>query len=280
MKGFESNMNQLENQGYYNPDLVIDYAEYNVIDAYEINAYMAKVFGWMFYGLLVTVLTTVALVLGINSSPAFAQLIETAFNLMLFIILAQFGLVIALGARVHAMHPTTAKMLFTLYAALNGLTFGLIVYFFGAYVIGMGTVVAAFGITCVSFGAMAIYGMTTKKDLTSWGSLLFVGLIGILLAGFASMFMQSGMLDFIVIVGGLVLFLGIVAHRTNMIKSQYAQVILQGQNEDGTIDQYQYTLAENLAINSALGLYLAFVNIFLRVLMILARAKGGGGGRR
>jgi len=173
------------------------------------------------------------------------------------------------------MNPGTAKLLYVIYAMLNGLSFGFVVFLFGAYVVGMSTVVAAFGITAVCFGIMAVYGLTTKNDLTHYGSLLFMGLIGIIIAGFVNWFLlRSDMLEFVILVGGLAIFLGLVAVKTERIKNYYAQVVLHGGNPDGSLTEEQEAFASNLAIHGALTLYLAFVNIFLRVLMLLARAKG------
>jgi len=266
-------MNQHE---YYDPNNFVDMS---ALEEYAINAYIVKVFGWMFFGLLITALTTVAIVIGTNASVAFAEFIASTLEFTLFIVIAQVIMVFVMSARVHRMHPTTAKMLYIIYAALNGLTFGLLVYIFAVNYVGMETVVAAFGITAVSFGAMAIYGLTTKKDLTSMGSLLFMGLIGIIIAGVVNIFLGNSMFEFLILVGGLGIFLGLVAYHTNRIKNCYAQVALYGDNPDGGLTYEQEALASNLAIHGALTLYLAFINIFLRVLLLLARAKGGGGRR-
>ncbi|MCL2285943.1 MAG: Bax inhibitor-1/YccA family protein [Firmicutes bacterium] len=257
-------MNQHE---YYDPDNFVDIS---LLEEYAINSYVAKVFGWMFFGLLVTTLTTVAIVVGTNASMAFAQFIATALEFTLAIVIVQFVLVFFMSARVHRMHPSTAKLLYVVYAALNGLTFGLIVYIFGAYYVGMSTVVAAFGITAVSFGVMAVYGFVTRSDLTNIGNLLIMGLFGVIIAGVANWFLGNTFLEFIIIVGGLGIFLGLVAYHTNRIKNCYAQVALYGDNPDGTLTWEQEALASNLAIHGALTLYLAFINIFLRVLILLA----------
>lgn len=266
-------MNQ---EQYYDPENFVDIS---TVDEYAINAYVVRVFGWMFYGLLVTTLTTLVLIIGTNSSAAFAYFISTTMEFSLIIFGVQFVLVWVMSARVHRMNPFTAKVMYTIYAALNGITIGLFVYLFVVLYVGIATVGAAFGITCISFGIMAIYGLTTQRDLTSFGSLLFMGLIGVLIAGFTNWFLGSTMLEFLVLVGGLGLFLGIVAWKTNIIKNQYAQVVLHGENEDGTLSYEQEALASNLAIHGALTLYLTFINIFLRILILLARMKGGGGRR-
>jgi len=257
-------MNQHE---YYDPDNFVDMS---MLEEYAINAYVARVFGWMFFGLLITALTTVAIVVGTNANVAFAEFIASTLEFTVVIVLAQFVMVFFMSARVHRMHPSTAKMLYVIYAALNGLTFGLVVYIFGAYYVGMSTVVAAFGITAVSFGAMAIYGLVTKKDLTGMGNLFIMGLFGVIIAGFVNWFLGNTMLEFLILVGGLGVFLGLVAYHTNRIKNCYAQVALYGDNPDGSLTYEQEALASNLAIHGALTLYLAFINIFLRVLLLLA----------
>lgn len=266
-------MNQ---DGYYNPELAVDiYA----VDEYQMNAYVARVFGWMFFGLLVTTLTTAGIVFGIYQSAAFAEFIASALNLILLVFVFEFIIVGYLSVRVHQMHPTTAKVLYTLYAMLNGFTFGLLVFILGQYYIGMATIGIAFGISAASFGIMAMYGLTTRRDLTRFGNLLFMGLFGVLIAGVATWFMRSTFLDFVVMAGGLVIFLGLVAYHTFRIKNCYAQVVLNGSNPDGSLTWEEEAFASNLAIHGALSLYLAFINIFLRVIMILARMKGGGGRR-
>ena len=261
-------MNQHE---YYDPENLIDTS---YTDQYAINSFVARVFGWMFLGLIITTLTTIGIIAGINSSYAFASFIATALEFMIIVFLGQFALVHFISARVHRMNPGTAKLLYVIYAMLNGLTFGLVVYMFGAYVVGMSTVAAAFGITAVSFGIMSIYGLTTKNDLTHYGSLLSMGLIGIIIASVVNWFLGNSMLDLIVLVGGLVIFLGLVAVYTERIKNCYAQAVLHGDNPDGSLTEEQEAYASNLAIHGALTLYLAFINIFLRILMLLARSKG------
>jgi len=261
----------------------------NQCDQQAVNAYVAKVFGWMFIGLLVTALTTFALLYGINASYAFTEFIQGFQSVAFLAILLQFGLVIALSARVAKMNPTTAKFMYLFYAALNGFTFGLVAVVY-AYATGGGmqTLGMAFGITALCFGIMAIYGLVTKSDLTRFGNLLWMGLIGLIIVSVVNIFMRSGPLDFLICVFGLFLFLGITAHRTHMIKHYFARAALGGFGNDVGYNQYdghgemasyasieQERLASNLAIVGALMLYLAFMNIFMFVLRLM-----GGGGRR
>ena len=243
----------------------------SMVDESAVNAYVARVFGWMFIGLLVTALTTVGLIF-LAQDP---YIMDMLFNVFLFVVIAELALVWAISARVTKMNPTTAKLLFLLYAAMNGLTFGFIAvlyaYMFGA---GMHTIGLAFGITAVSFGIMAVFGLTTNRDLTRMGNLAYMMLFGLIIAMVANWFMGSGMVDFLICVVGLILFMGITAYKTNAIKHHYAQVAL---SENGAasvgarVDQE--ALASNLAISGALSLYLAFINMFMFILRLLARRR-------
>jgi len=248
----------------------------NSCDQQAVNAYVAKVFGWMFFGLLVTALTTFGIIYGININEAFAHFIIQAQRLVFVVFIAEFALVIAISARVQRMNPTTAKLLYIIYAILNGFTFGLFAVLYSYYSGGgIHTLGMAFGITAVCFGIMAVYGLVTKSDLTRFGNLLWMGLIGLIIISVVNIFMRSSMIDFLICVVGLFIFLGITAHRTNMIKNHFAQVALSTEYTD----EYGYTrqsaLASNLAIVGALMLYLAFLNIFMFVLRLM-----GGGSRR
>jgi len=252
----------------------------NQLDQYAVNAYVARVFGWMFLGLMVTAITTMGIIYGINVNEAFADFIIGMQQIVFLVFIIEFALVIAISARVAKMNPSTAKLLYLLYAILNGFTFGLFAVLY-AYHSGGGihTLGLAFGLTAVCFGIMAVYGLVTKADLTRFGNLLFMGLIGIIIASVANIFMGNSMLDFLICVIGLLVFLGITAHRTHMIKHHFAYVALSADAQAGQ-DEYGYNikqsaLASNLAIVGALMLYLAFINIFMFVLRLL-----GGGSRR
>lgn len=249
--------------------------DYGHLDQHAINTYIAKVFGWMFFGLLLTAITTLGIVYGINVNEAFADFIFRMQQIVLVVFLVEFALVIAISSRVTKMNPITAKFMYILYAVLNGFTFGLfaVIYTYATggniYTLGM-----AFGITAVCFGVMAIYGLVTRADLTRFGNLLRMGLFGLIIVMLVSFFMGSSALDFLINIGGLFLFLGITAHRTQMIKNHYAEIAL----SDTHTDEYGYTsqgaLASNLAIYGALTLYLAFINMFMFIMRLM------GGSRR
>ena len=245
----------------YGPDVI----DVNQVDQESVNAYIVKVFGWMFAGLLITAVTTMGIVYGISTSYAFAQMMDSLLNMFLVIFIAKVLAIGWLSARVTQMNPVTAKLIYITYAVVNGLTFGLVAVLFAAQVGGIYTLGMAFGITAASFGIMAVYGLTTRKDLTAFSSLFRMGLIGLIIASVANMFLGNSMMDFIICVVGLFIFLGLTARDTNMIKHQFAQVALkEGSNSP---------VASNLAIMGALMLYLNFINMFMFILRLLGRNR-------
>ena len=247
------------------------------VDEYEINAYVVKVFGWMFLGLAVTALTTGAIVWGMNRSADFVELVFAmlTFPWYLAVFGAQLGIVVFLSARVMKMNPGTAKFLFLLYSSITGLTVGLMAVLISLEIGGdMSLVTTAFALTAGSFGVMAVYGHFTKKDLTGWGSLLRMALFGLIAIMVVNLFLRDSQLDFLVSIVGLVIFLGLTASHTNAIKNQYARVALGSTEESrammGTsLDREQ--LGSNLAILAAFSLYLAFINIFIFILRLMSR---------
>jgi len=261
----------MNNQDFYNPE---DCAYNNsYIDQYAINAYVAKVFGWMFIGLLVTALTTGAILYGMENSMAVADLVFGSPTIFFGIFIGQLLLVGVISGMVHSMNPFVAKVLFLVYAATNAFTVGMIIVIYTMYILGPATVAMAFGITAVSFGVMSVYGLTTRADLTRFSSLFSMGLIGVVIASVANIFLGNSMLDFLVCVIGLFVFLGLTAVDTHKIKNHYAQVALRGSNPDGSLSMEQETLASNLAIHGALMLYLDFINMLLFILRLLGRRR-------
>ena len=257
----------MNEHGYFESPL------YHGMEESIINAYVAKVFGWMFVGLLVTAMTTLAIMYGINVSYTFANTIDTlvfgpAFILVLVV---QVGIVIVLQARVHKMHTSTAKVLYLLYAASMGLTLGLITVLY-AYGTGGGlnAIGMAFMVTALCFGVMSLYGLNTKSDLTNISNLLRMGLLGLIVMMIVNMFIGSGMLDFLICAVGLFIFLGLTAAKTNRIKNHFATVALQAETGG---DEYLAQLASNLAIIGALQLYLSFVNMFMFILRLMGRRR-------
>ncbi len=215
------------------------------------TVFLAKVFNWMAAGLALTGViawfaASTALTFTIASSPLFIVLI-----------LAELGLVFYLSARVDKIQASTATALFIIYAALNGLTMSVIfLRYTGASIAG------TFMITAGMFGAMAVYGMVTKKDLSGLGSFMFMGLIGIILASVVNMFLQSSMLHMAISAIGVLVFVGLTAYDTQKIKQMGEQGIM-AQGDD---------IVQKGAILGALTLYLDFINLFWMLLTFF----GGG----
>jgi FtsH-binding integral membrane protein len=261
-------------RGYYEDAQTV--ADIGAVDEEAINGYIAKVFGWMFVGLLVTAVSTVLIIYAIDANPAFYDYIMGSPWPFLVAVIATFGLVWAITGRVTTMNPGTCKALFLLYAALNGLTFGFVAVMFAyMYVDGLYTIGMAFGVTAVCFGVMAAFGLITRSDLTRFGNLFFMGIIGLIIASVANAwFIGSWGFDFIIIVFGLLLFMGLTAYKTNMIKNHYAQIALSPNAAEAygaRVDQEG--LASNLAISGALSLYLSFINMFWYILRLMARLR-------
>ncbi|MCI5168271.1 MAG: Bax inhibitor-1/YccA family protein [Candidatus Electrothrix sp. GM3_4] len=214
--------------------------------------FLAKVFNWMAAGLALTgivawLAATSGLTRSIISSP-----------LYIVLIIAEVGLVIYLSARVEKIRAATATALFLGYAALNGLTMSVIfLRYTGASIAG------TFMITAGMFGAMALYGMVTKRDLSGMGSFMFMGLIGIIIASVVNMFLGSSTLHMAISGIGVIIFVGLTAYDVQRIKTM---------GEQGIMTQGEETLQKG-AILGALALYLDFINLFWMLLTFF------GGGR-
>lgn len=207
-----------------------------------LRSYMLKVYNTMAIGLAATGLVALLVV----NTPALLQAIAGT-PLYWIIALVELGFVIYFAARVHTMSESKAKAVFYAYAALNGLTFSVI---FAAYT--GESIARAFFITAAAFGAMSLYGYTTKRDLTGFGSFLFMGLIGLLIAMIVNIFLQSAALHFIASCAGVLIFTGLTAYDSQKIKEMYYMV---------PADR-----AGAMAIRGALSLYLDFINLMVMLL--------------
>lgn len=216
----------------------------------RVTAFLSKVYGWMFLGLLVTAGTAMA----VASSPV---LIETLIlNRILFwiLLLAPIGLVFYLSARVDKIAPGTAAGLFLLYSALVGITTSVIFLVYTAT-----SIVSAFVITSGMFGAMAVFGTFTKRSLAGVGQFMFMGLIGLIIASIVNIFLWNSMLDFVICVVGVIVFTGLTAWDAQRLKEMAVSL------PDGRVGSY--------AVVGALSLYLDFINLFFFILRLI-------GGRR
>jgi hypothetical protein len=215
---------------------------------------MLRVYNYMLLGLALTGATAWA-ALNTPLGALFFQQTAAGFSLSTLGWIAFFaplGLVFFLSFRIHAMSFSTAQTVFWIYAALMGI--GLAPLF----VIYTATSVAqVFFITSATFGAMSLWGYTTKRDLTSWGSFLFMGLIGIIIASVVNIFLGSGTMSLVISIIGVIVFTGLTAYDTQKIKESYDVVSHDGQ------------LAGKSAIMGALNLYLDFINLFIMLLRLL-----------
>jgi uncharacterized protein len=210
------------------------------------QAFLRYAWTWMFGGLMLTAATAFAVTL----SPALQQLV---FNPVMSIVLlvSTLGIVVFLSFRVTKLAPTTAGGLFIAYAVLNGLMLSGILFVYTG-----GTIVSAFVTAAGMFGAMAIYGTVTKRDLTSWGSFFFMGLVGIILAQVINMFVRSSALDGTIALIGVFVFVGLTAWDAQKLKAYAAAAGPQ---------------VTNYAVIGALALYLDFINLFLMLLRLFGR---------
>ena len=223
-----------------------------------VNAFMRGVYGWMSAGLGLTALMAFATL----NVPALANL-AFAYNpetqtlaptmLPMVALFVGFGMVFFLSFKISTMNPSTATGLFLGFSALNGFSLAPILM---AYTTA--SVTSTFLTTAGMFGAMSLYGMITKKDLTSWGSLLFMGLIGIIIAMVVNMFLQSPGMSFAISVIGVIIFLGLTAYDTQKLKTM-GEMVPEGNQ----------AAIRRASILGALTLYLDFYNLFLMLLRLM-----------
>jgi uncharacterized protein len=213
-----------------------------------LRTYMLGVYNYMALALGLT--GGVALL--VVSSPA---LFQALMPFRWAFLLGSLGLVFFLSFRIDAIRYSTAQAVFWLYAAVNGLTFSII---FMAYTYE--SIARVFFITAGMFAAMSLYGYTTKKDLSAWGSFLFMGLLGIIIASIVNIFVASSMLQFLVSIAGVIIFTGLTAYDTQSIKDTYVE----GSSSE---------VAGKRAIFGALRLYLDFINLFIMMLNLMGNRR-------
>lgn len=219
-----------------------------------VNAYVRSVYNWMCIGLGLTGVVAYM----VSNSPAILQLVFGNRFLFFGLILAELGLVFAISGAVGRMSPGTATSLFVLYAGLNGVTLSFI---FLAY--AKASIVSTFFICAGTFLACSIYGWTTKKDLTSLGGFLMMGLFGIIIASVVNLFVRSSAVSMVVSYIGVLVFVGLTAYDTQKIKNM---ALTQPAGVDAGV-------VRKGAILGALSLYLDFINLFLMLLRIFGGAR-------
>ncbi len=213
----------------------------------QVSEFMTKVYGWMSAALALSALVAWKAA----NSTAFMEMLMANRGLFYGMIIGEFVLVIALAGWVQRMKLTTAIIAFMAYALLTGLTLSTIFLVYTTASIGK-----TFVVTGGMFGVMSLYGFTTKKDLTSWGSFLIMSLIGLVIASVVNLFLHSHMLEWIITYAGIIIFVGLTAWDTQKLK------------RIGSMGHKGEVLGK-LAILGALTLYLDFINLFLLLLRVM-----------
>jgi FtsH-binding integral membrane protein len=216
------------------------------------TAFINKVYAWMGGALLLTGLVAALTA----ATPAVLQAVIGNRFVFYALLFGELGLVWFVTARIDSLSGVTATFLFLLYSVLNGLTFSVIFLAYTASSIG-----STFFVTAATFGVMSLYGYTTKRDLTSMGNLLFMALIGLVIASIVNIFLGSEMVYWITTYAGVLIFVGLTAYDTQKIK----QMALA---DFGTAENMQKG-----ALMGALRLYLDFINLFLFLLRLFGRRK-------
>jgi len=178
--------------------------------------------------------------------------------LFLILVFAELGLVFYLSARVNKIQASTASVLFIVYSLLNGLTLSAVFLRYTS-----SSIAATFFITAGMFGAMALYGLVTKRDLSGMGSFLFMGLIGIIIASIVNIFLQSSSLYWTISLIGVLIFTGLTAYDVQKIKNM---------GEESILEQGESAVKKG-AIMGALTLYLDFINLFLMLLRFFGGSR-------
>ena len=218
------------------------------IDA-RLRAHMLRVYNYMAGGLAVTGVVAYG-----SAASGFYQSIAGT-PLIWVVMLAPLAFVFALSFGIERMSAGTAAILFVVYAAVMGVSLG------GIFLVFTGASIArVFFITAATYGAMSLYGYTTRADLSKFGAFLFMGLIGIVIASLVNLFVRSDGFQFVISIVGVIVFVGLTAYDTQRIKEMY----LESDSEE---------IAGKKAIIGALALYLDFINLFLLLLQLFGQRR-------
>lgn len=215
------------------------------------TALFRSVYLWMTLALVITGFVAMYV------AKSYALISMIAQNSIMFwgILIAELGLVMYMSARINRISFTTATLLFIAYSVLNGVTMSIL---FMVYTLS--SIATTFFVTAGTFGAMALFGYVTKKDLTRIGSLCIMGVIGLIIASVVNLFLQNSMMDMIISYVGVLLFVGLTAYDSQKIKQ-----LLGG--DDIEVNE----TTQKIALMGALTLYLDFINLFIYLLRILRK---------
>ncbi len=219
-----------------------------------VSDYVRSVYNWMGIGLALTGFMAYY----VSNSESLLRLIFGNPLVLIVLIIAELGLVFAIAGMVNRLSAGTATALFLIYSGLNGVTLSSI---FLVYV--RASIVSTFFICAATFIACSLYGWTTKRDLTSLGSFMIMGLIGIIIASLVNLFIRSSSMSMIISYIGVFVFVGLTAYDTQKIKNM---AMTQPANLDGAV-------IRKGAILGALSLYLDFINLFLMLLSIFGQRR-------
>ena len=232
-------------------------AEYTISQAKTrtqvLNAFMRGVYQWMSAGLGLTAIVAYL----IASSEAAMQLIFGNQFLFFGLIIVELALVVGISAGISRLSGTAATGLFLLYSALNGVTLSFIFLLYT-----QASIASTFLVCAGMFGAMSLYGLTTKKDLTSMGSFLFMGLIGLIIASLVNIFLRSPAMNFVISGIGVLIFVGLTAYDAQKLSRM-----------GETMPSDDATAVRRGTILGALTLYLDFINLFLFLLRFMGSSR-------
>lgn len=220
----------------------------------KVNAFIRSTYNWMAIGLAITAVVAYF----VANSPAALQLIFGNPVIRFAVMLAPLGFVFFLGARIQKIQASTATSLFILFAVLMGMSLSSIFIVYTA-----SSIASTFVVCSATFLACSIYGMVTKKDLTSLGGFMFMGLIGIIIASIVNLFVQSSAMAMVISYVGVLVFVGLTAYDTQKLKNM-AQTMP---------DNATGAMVRKGAIMGALNLYLDFINLFIMLLHIFGGSR-------
>ena len=227
------------------------YYNMNDIDVRSSNNFLRKVFLYMILGIAIS-FGTGAYLLYFNQG-----LLSTLFNYYQFLVIAELAMVFSISFFINKMSSSLARSLFFAYSLVNGITLTVIGRIYAPQVIFY-----AFMITLTIFVVTAIYGYTTQEDLSSYRRFFMIALISLIALSIFNAFMRVGMLEWVITIGGVVIFTGLIAYDVNRIKAISYQLV-DGDNE----------AMEKMSVIGALNLYLDFINLFIYILRIFGRRK-------
>jgi FtsH-binding integral membrane protein len=211
------------------------------------RTFMNRVYAWMAGGLFLTG----GVAWAVASNETLFSTLAPYFRILAF---AQLGVVLAFVFLQQRVSGAVAAAMFLAYAALTGVTFSVLFY-----VYSLGSIAGVFAITASSFLALSIFATVTKRDLSGWATFLFIGLIGIVIAGIVNLFVHSGVMGFVIACASVLVFAGLTAYDTQKLRQIHAAS--------------GYSNSATLPISGALTLYLDFINLFLALLRLFGNRR-------